>query len=295
MGDSNYGVRSLGSEADWGGSSLIDDGGEDEIATNERQNHDQDQDDDKDHEETHADGGAPALSSSEAGRSETIDTPSGSARRAEEWTPTADTSALPTRPVHQSTTGSPTPPAADAHAISSAMADDIGIAEDQNQHDQPNTAPLSLSHAYLFEDRDNLSEPSSPASFASMPSYMSSLSRTSSLAGPEPNYQPMGIGLGMGGSEELVMPLLNVSQATSTGARWSSAPVGGGDRGMKVVVLGDEARTGDFIRELREIKEVVQLSRGEYAIIGGDQAIASISTGLNADEVRPQIPFIPSH
>lgn len=96
------------------------------------------------------------------------------------------------------------------------------------------------------------------------------------------------MGMGLGGSEELVMPLLNVSQ--STGPRWTpattSSPWTRSHGGIKVVILGTTVRTYEFIRELKEIKEVIELKQGEYGIIGGDQVIATLSTGLTSDDVR---------
>lgn len=176
---------------------------------------------------------------------------------AEEWTPTIDRSTpLPSTP-------SPTIP---------------------HQH-------LSLSHAYLRE-RDNLSEPSSPASLASMPSYtsyMSSLSRTSSLADQEATEA---IEIGMGGSEELVLPTLNFPLSHSPGhnaARSRGRPVQS-HGAIKVVILGEEGRVEVFMSELREVKEVVSLPRNgaakeEYAIIGGDDVIASLTIAQSGDDV----------
>jgi hypothetical protein len=106
---------------------------------------------------------------------------------------------------------------------------------------------------------DDLSEPSSPASFASMPSYISSsISRTSSL-GPDTGRIPYQFAYpGMGGSEELVMPTLNVSQ--------SGQPEKGRGRGAKVVLLGDEEEMRGFMDELRGRDGLVEIERGRWAL-----------------------------
>jgi hypothetical protein len=125
---------------------------------------------------------------------------------------------------------------------------------------------------------DDLSEPSSPASFASMPSYISSsLSRTSSL-GPDGRIPyPMNY-TGMGGSEELVMPTMNFVQGSTSKVE---DRVG---RGIKVVLLGEEDQMEGFVEELRGRKEVVELGNGKWTL-GGDMAF-TISTG-SMEEVSP--------
>lgn len=192
---------------------------------------------------------------SRAAEEQEVELPPVAVGTTEEWTPTVDRSA----PLPQ--TPSPTIP----------------------------SPHLSLSHAYLHErERDNLSEPSSPASFASMPSYMSSLSRTSSLAEAQaPLRSDHGVGIGMGGSEELVLPTINVSQS-QTAPRWRGTPAQG-EKGLKVVLLGEQARMEAFIAELSEMKEVVELSSGsgsaEYAVVGGDNVVALLSTESSAEDV----------
>jgi hypothetical protein len=126
---------------------------------------------------------------------------------------------------------------------------------------------------------DDLSEPSSPASFASMPSYISSsLSRTSSL-GPDTGRIPYQFAYpGMGGSEELVMPTLNVSQGQKQGSRKVDE---GRGKGIKVVVLGDEDEVGGFMEELRGQEGMVELGGGKWGL--GDM-VFTISSGTS-DEV----------
>lgn len=274
--DSTYGIRSLDSEADWGMSSesVLPEDDNDPVPSRSGQL-----------EEGHPEeerAGLPEVQIQEVVMADTTS-------RTEGWVP----------PSSLDDSNSPA-----SLPVQSGPPPEGGDEDDQStipQQDGPSPL-LSLSHAYLFEERDNLSEPSSPASFASMPSYMSSLSRTSSLAGVTipslSNHQ--GIGIGMGGSEELVMPLLNVSQGL-TSPRWgegdrssisrNSARVESGrGRGIKVVVLGDSSQTERFIHELREVKEVIQFSStgvGEYAVIGGDEIIASISTGTTGEDVSP--------
>lgn len=128
---------------------------------------------------------------------------------------------------------------------------------------------------------DDLSEPSSPASFASMPSYISSsLSRTSSL-GPDTGRIPYQFAYpGMGGSEELVMPTLNVSQGQGQGSRRVDE---GRVKGIKVVVLGDEDEVGGFMEEVRGREGMAELGGGRWGL--GDM-VFTISSGTS-DEVSP--------
>lgn len=128
---------------------------------------------------------------------------------------------------------------------------------------------------------DDLSEPSSPASFASMPSYISSsLSRTSSL-GPDTGRIPYQFAYpGMGGSEELVMPTLNVSQGQGQGSRRLDE---GRGKGIKVVVLGDEGQVGGFMEELRGQGGVIELGGGRWSLGDMIYTISSCTT----DEVGP--------
>jgi len=132
---------------------------------------------------------------------------------------------------------------------------------------------------YRHTLHDDLSEPSSPASFASMPSYISSsLSRTSSL-GPDMGRIPYQYTYpGMGGSEELVMPTLNVSQGQGQGSRRVDE---GRGKGIKVVLLGEEGQVGGFMEELRGREEVVELGGGKFTL--GDTMFI-ISSGTS-DEV----------
>lgn len=322
MGDSNYGVRSLGSEADWGGSSVLglkpDSKPTPDSESDSYSDVNPDTDPDNDREgrttELNESVATPPDDSGDLGRAG-VNTLSPTEDRTEGLTPTTDPSSLPL-PRLLSTSATQPPP-----SPSSPLGPRNAAHEhDGEHHNQPEpepepeagtgteieteTAPLSLSHAYLFEERDNLSEPSSPASFASMPtsySYMSSLSRESSLAGV--NRSPdrggaggMGIGMGMGmvGSEELVMPLLNVSQ--STDSRWTTTTATasttrnlGQDKGIKIVILGNTVRKEEFIRELKDVKEVIELKQGEYGIIGGDRVIATLSTGLTSEDVRSNL------
>jgi len=127
------------------------------------------------------------------------------------------------------------------------------------------TSPIVTDHIegyYRHTLLDDLSEPSSPASFASMPSYISSsLSRTSSL-GPDTGRIPYQYAYpGMGGSEELVMPTLNVSQAGSKTEE-------GRRRGIKVFLLGDEGQAGGFMEELRGRDGVSRIEGGQWTLGG---------------------------
>ena len=128
---------------------------------------------------------------------------------------------------------------------------------------------------------DDLSEPSSPASFASMPSYISSsLSRTSSL-GPDTGRIPYQFAYpGMGGSEELVMPTLNVSQGQGQGPKRLDD---GRGKGIKVVLLGEEGQVRGFMEELRGQGRVIELGGGRWTL--GDM-IFTISS-CTTDEVGP--------
>lgn len=130
---------------------------------------------------------------------------------------------------------------------------------------------------YRHSLMDDLSEPSSPASFASMPSYISSsLSRTSSL-GPDTGRIAYSINYpGMGGSEELVMPTINFSQG-------SSRKLDEGGRGIKVMILGNEGDIGDFTGELRGRKEMVELGKGLWTL--GDMRV-TISSGSREEVSR---------
>ena len=274
MGDSNYGVRSLGSDADWGTSSSSQSQGEDLIHEHEHEAADDDDD-------GNVEVGEEALV-------EGIIPINGMGREVEKSVDSLSTNLEESnQPITLPSTSSLMPP--------------MPPSPPQIPEVQQMEAGLSLSHAYIFDGgRDNDSEPSSPASFASMPSYMSSLSRTSSIAGIPSDEgvagvgtrgglggssglgMGMGMGMGMGGSEELVMPLLNVSQ--TSGSRWSVSPQG--SRGIKVVLLGQEDRKADLVRELREIKEVIELGKGEYGIIDDGRVIITLSTGLTPEDVR---------
>jgi hypothetical protein len=126
---------------------------------------------------------------------------------------------------------------------------------------------------------DDLSEPSSPASFASMPSYISSsLSRTSSLGPDTGRIRYQFAYPGMGGSEELVMPTLNVSQGQGQESRKVDE---GRAKGIKVVLLGDEDEVGGFMEELRGQEGMVELGGGKWGL--GDM-VFTISSGTS-DEV----------
>lgn len=130
---------------------------------------------------------------------------------------------------------------------------------------------------YTHTLMDDLSEPSSPASFASMPSYISSsLSRTSSL-GPDTGRIAYSINYpGMSGSEELVMPTINCSQG-------SSRKMEEGGKGIKVMLLGNEGDIGDFTGELRGKKEMVELGKGVWTL--GDM-IVTITSGSREEVSR---------
>lgn len=154
------------------------------------------------------------------------------------------------------------------------------------QSPNSNTDPDQQLEGYYRHVLDDLSEPSSPASFASMPSYISSLSRTSSL-GPDAdgripypypyslNYT--GIGMGMGGSEELVMPTMNFNQSGG------SSKEDGRGRGIKVVLLGDEVQAEEFKEGIRGRKEVVELGNERW---GFGDVVFTISTA-SRDDVSP--------
>jgi len=201
---------------------------------------------------------------------------------AQEWTPTSNTDRLPTHEISRE---------ADIEASPSSPL--------LTSPNSPSNLPSQLEGYYrhTIPTPDDLSEPSSPASFASMPSYISSsLSRTSSL-GPDGhrsgNYQYQ-YQYGMGGSEELVIPTLNVETGpTSTGSGSGGLRYlgrhptheGDGGRGIKVMLLGNEEQVGIFLSSLRGWNEVVDLQEGRWGIVGDDLVTTTLSTGLSANEV----------
>jgi len=121
---------------------------------------------------------------------------------------------------------------------------------------------------------DDLSEPSSPASFASMPSYISSSSRTSSL-GPDMGRIPYPYNYG--GSEELVMPTMNFAQPHARDQPQGSSTGDERGRGVQVFLLGDEKQVDGFKEELRCQEGVIELGAGRWTT-GGGEAV-TISSG----------------
>lgn len=193
-------------------------------------------------------------------------------------------------------------------------------------HSHSHSHPHSHAHAQLHLQ----SPPSSPASLASIPSYVasaSSLSRMSSpgissngdfprdhlsLYGADDHGDPhqhanhhrrraegLGFGFGYGhsygydsgamsmgtGSEELVLPMLNLPSSSLQGLpRWQ----GGRGCSLKAIVLGSRDETRRLIEELREEVEVVQLGKDEIGVVRGGKIAAVLMTGLDCDEVSGQ-------
>lgn len=241
--DSTYGVRSLASS--WGGDSDSEAASDDTL---------QQTGTGTERAQGYEHGPEPVAHEQEQEMEVTTAAATAGAHDHHEWAPAAPSSET----VDPST---PPPPSSSSAAVDHYLA-------------------TSSTHGYLYNDD---SAPSSPASFASMPSYMSSLSRTSSLAGTG-RADMVPTGTGMGESEELVMPTVSVSSGSQLRPR-----ANGSGRGLRIMLLGDQTGVDEFIAELRA-KEVVQMSAsdregGEYAIIGGDEVVATIITGLTGEDV----------
>jgi hypothetical protein len=157
--------------------------------------------------------------------------------------------------------------------------------------------PSGLGHLiYQDQDQDSeleigLSEPSSPASFASMPSYISSnLSRTSSLAGEGRQIPTLGMGMGIGGSEELVMPTINIGHHPGqVGSRLGIKQLGVHDQGVRIILLGSQAVVDDFMVDLRRQAEaeVMDVGNGKYTLLKGNVVVGTLMIGLSGEEVGP--------
>ncbi|ORY35417.1 hypothetical protein BCR39DRAFT_596150 [Naematelia encephala] len=140
----------------------------------------------------------------------------------------------------------------------------------------PNATTLSTPNEQERDHPDNLSEPSSPASFTSMPT-VSSMSRTSSPIG-DADFR---------GPEGLVLPTLSLP---STSLHMSLRRWDGEARGIKVVLLGSTGVVRRSLRELGERLELVELaSRGEVGIVRDGKVQIILVTGLGETRVDGKI------
>ncbi|KAL1408725.1 hypothetical protein Q8F55_005538 [Vanrija albida] len=163
-------------------------------------------------------------------------------------------------------------------------------------------------HALLDALADAPSEPSSPVSNASLPSYTASLSSLSRMSSPADwdwrhplsssvtaldlnhdaeydTHSLASLGLGPRGSEELVLPTLSLpSTSLHLGLdRWPGA-----GEGTRVALLASPERTRDVLGALAARRRCVQLGRGEVGIVdhSGEGLEATVLSGLSVAELR---------
>ena len=143
--------------------------------------------------------------------------------------------------------------------------------------------PLSLSHLrHDFPLVETLSEPSSPNSFTSMPSYVasiSSVSRTSSPLGSATDFARQV----NAGSEDLVLPMLSLP---STSLHMSLRRWDGEVGGIKVFVAGSQEATKSFTGRLGERCELAEMGiEGKIGILRAGRMVAMLFTGSNTEQV----------
>lgn len=149
--------------------------------------------------------------------------------------------------------------------------------------------------------REAASEPSSPASYTSMPSYVASISSVSRTSSPAPlnlgfdtgftgfsGFAGRGMGAGTGtGSEELVLPTLSLPSSSLhlSLRRWE----GSGARGIRVALLGTSEMEKKLVRALGEREDLVDMGRrGEIGVVRNGKIAATLITGLGGDQVSPR-------
>ncbi|WWC63170.1 uncharacterized protein I303_105770 [Kwoniella dejecticola CBS 10117] len=157
--------------------------------------------------------------------------------------------------------------------------------------------PLTLEHITRSFDSPYLpttSEPSSPASFTSMPSYvasLSSLSRTSSIS-------PMGIheyDAQRSGSieDELVLPTLTLpSESLSLHmslSKWQEDDTQDDDAGLKLALLGSREEVEACLRRLRESEHLVEVSPGVGIVRGGKVVLRLMTSLKTIEQARSKI------
>jgi len=98
------------------------------------------------------------------------------------------------------------------------------------------------------------------------------------------------MGMGIGGSEELVMPTMNIGHHPGqVGSRLATKQLGVHDQGVRIILLGSMAVVDDFMVDLRgqaEV-EVMDVGNGKYTLIRGNEVLGTLMTGLSGEEVGP--------
>lgn len=156
------------------------------------------------------------------------------------------------------------------------------------------THPSPRSFLDPLPDLEGTSEPSSPASYTSLPSYVASLSSLSRMSSPMAGIDLDGEGYldeGAEGMEGLVLPMLNLPSeslhASASGFKGKEL-VGDADGtagGVVIVILGEIEVVDGLIGELRGSGEVLERRDGEVRIVRDGKIWARLIIGLDGDQV----------
>ncbi|WVW85756.1 hypothetical protein I302_107794 [Kwoniella bestiolae CBS 10118] len=286
--DSCYGVKSVSSwgeqsevEVNMPGPSTALESEYKDMHTKERGSYNDDDDEDQGEDDSQGDStpeGNDSMASSSVGLGLGINNEDGAVH--------IDQALSPSRPIHTRPEQRIVPPSPEDTVHPLDHRDDGSPSSRRHQ-------PLTLEHITRSFDSPFLpttSEPSSPASFTSMPSYvasLSSLSRTSSIS-------PMGIHeynqqLAHGGLvDELVLPTLALpSESLSLHMslnKWSDE-----EGGLGVILLGEREEVQRCLRRLREKEELVEIQSGVGVVREGKIALRIITGYKSIEQARNRV------
>ncbi|WWD18965.1 hypothetical protein CI109_103422 [Kwoniella shandongensis] len=176
-------------------------------------------------------------------------------------------------------------------------------ASHNQSHEIPFTPPMVDSPYFIHPS----SEPSSPASFTSMPSYvasLSSLSRTSSasvsVSSPLQHHHRGTIVASSSashhhGGEELVLPSMNLPEESlslhmSLPKMFTHTHAEGEGEGVTMALVGSREDTERVLRGVKERVRLVDLGKGVVGVLDNDGKVdMRILTGLNQEQVRNKV------
>ncbi|KAK6910595.1 hypothetical protein I203_104627 [Kwoniella mangroviensis CBS 8507] len=198
----------------------------------------------------------------------------------------------PSRPVHTNPEQRIVPPSPEdtVHPLDhSHLSHSEGSPISKREHHHP----LTLEHITRSFNVDSpflptTSEPSSPASFTSMPSYvasLSSLSRTSSIS-------PMGINEYSSQhphiTDELVLPTLALP-SESLSLHMSLNKWTGEEGGLGVILLGEREDVQRCLRRLRDEEALVEIQQGVGVVRDGKIAMRIMTGYISAEQARDRV------